>query len=51
LLKEPKTKVDKGIGEISLKEKLPEAIEAILKEKIKSLISEIKEVKIIIENK
>ena len=51
LLKEPKTKVDKGIGEISLKEKLPEAIEAISKEKIKSLISEIKEVKIIIENK
>src|SRR3989338_1314663 len=51
VVKESKTKVDKGIGEISLKEKLPEAIEAILKEKIKSLISEIKEVKIIIENK
>jgi len=51
LLKEPNAKIDKETAEIILKEKLPNELESALKDKIKELISEIKEVKIIIENK
>ena len=51
LLKEPNSKIDKETAEIILKEKLPNELESALKDKIKELISEIKEVKIIIENK
>ncbi len=51
LLKGPNTKIDKETAEIILKEGLPNELESALKDKIKELISEIKEVKIIIENK
>jgi len=50
LLKEPNAKINEETAEIILKEKLPNELESALKDKIKELISEIKEVKIIIEN-
>lgn len=51
MTKTPSTKIEEEKAEITLKEKFPAEVESALKEKIKDLISEIKEVKIIIENK